>query len=43
MANITAKLYINAKQADGKWKFLRPVTKGNGRLKAGWALVGVAR
>jgi hypothetical protein len=39
MANKTATLYINVKQADGKWKFLRPVNKGNGRLKAGWALV----
>jgi integrase/recombinase XerD len=38
MANKTATLYINVKQADGKWKFLRPVTKGNGRLKQGWAL-----
>ena len=40
MANKTASLYVNVKMPDGKWKFLRPVTKGNGRLEAGWALVG---
>lgn len=39
MANITASLYVNVKMPDGKWKFYRPVNKGNGRLRAGWALV----
>jgi integrase len=39
MANRTATLYVNVKMADGLWRFKRPVTKLNGRLKPGWALL----